>query len=389
MQQREHAFADAIGHSSSKDADTARRDALLSEVGQALAARVAGFLLLDARDESRAVSLLVSTGLQCDEALAQAARKQLAMQYEDPRIAYGLRHRQVPYRCADIIPPADFRATRVYRELLWPIGMEYSLMIQYSDVPEVFAAVSFLRGAGDGPFSADDLHTLHALLPRLREGLTPDERLAGPQEPGGETRGFGTRSLQFPLDHLPIGIVIASETGRIEHVNAEAERIFELNDGIRAQNDEIQIALTDTRKKMRTAMARAAHNGEDVALPLRRLSGQLPFLCLIQPLPPERRTDTLAAAQHLMLHVCDPDRAFSLPLRTLQDMFGLTLTEARVLERLIAGLNAKQIAILHRVEESTVRSQLKSLYMKTGTSRQAELLRRVLTSPVWLARCTP
>jgi DNA-binding CsgD family transcriptional regulator len=58
----------------------------------------------------------------------------------------------------------------------------------------------------------------------------------------------------------------------------------------------------------------------------------------------------------------------------LQQGFGLTPCEARVAAALAKGLSLNEIAKQHSVGVGTVRGQLKSVFIKTGTRRQGELV---------------
>lgn len=58
--------------------------------------------------------------------------------------------------------------------------------------------------------------------------------------------------------------------------------------------------------------------------------------------------------------------------------FGLTAAETQVLSALAAGLTPDQIAVLRGTGRETVRAQLRSLFTKTGTHRQTQLIRLVL-----------
>ena len=65
----------------------------------------------------------------------------------------------------------------------------------------------------------------------------------------------------------------------------------------------------------------------------------------------------------------------------IQELFGLTPAEADVGVLLSGGSSVEKIASQRNVALSTVRSQLRMLLMKTGTERQGELVRRLLTMP--------
>lgn len=58
----------------------------------------------------------------------------------------------------------------------------------------------------------------------------------------------------------------------------------------------------------------------------------------------------------------------------LRDLFGLTLAESRVAICLHMGLTVQDAAAQAGVRVSTVRDQLSSIFLKTGTSRQSELI---------------
>ena len=58
--------------------------------------------------------------------------------------------------------------------------------------------------------------------------------------------------------------------------------------------------------------------------------------------------------------------------------FELTASEARLLRLLCAGHSLSQASALLDVERNTVRTHLQRIFQKTGTHRQAELIRRVL-----------
>jgi DNA-binding CsgD family transcriptional regulator len=63
----------------------------------------------------------------------------------------------------------------------------------------------------------------------------------------------------------------------------------------------------------------------------------------------------------------------------LATRFGLTPAEGRVAAQLAQGKSVREIALELHVTHHTVRSQLKSVFQKTGTRRQGELIHRLLT----------
>jgi DNA-binding CsgD family transcriptional regulator len=58
----------------------------------------------------------------------------------------------------------------------------------------------------------------------------------------------------------------------------------------------------------------------------------------------------------------------------LKNRFGLTPAEARLVLRLMAGDSLRAAAKALGIQYETVRTHLKSIFQKTGTCRQAELV---------------
>ncbi len=84
------------------------------------------------------------------------------------------------------------------------------------------------------------------------------------------------------------------------------------------------------------------------------------------------------------LFLSDPIEAPAPPAAVLMALFGLTRAEARVAGALAEGRSLEEVSERFRLSKQTVRTQLKSVFFKTGTSRQSELVRLVLTSPAYL-----
>jgi DNA-binding CsgD family transcriptional regulator len=73
-------------------------------------------------------------------------------------------------------------------------------------------------------------------------------------------------------------------------------------------------------------------------------------------------------------------------VQALESVYGLTAAEAAVVRGLVEGRSLEEIAAERRVKPDTARTQLKQVFAKTRTRRQAELVRLVLTGIVPLSR---
>jgi DNA-binding CsgD family transcriptional regulator len=88
----------------------------------------------------------------------------------------------------------------------------------------------------------------------------------------------------------------------------------------------------------------------------------------------------------VMLHLYHPNSAQEIDTDLLNAAFGLTHAECRVASMLADGMPLKSIAEMLGVQYDTVRKQLLSIYQKTSTNRQPDLVRLLLHLPATAVR---
>ena len=101
-------------------------------------------------------------------------------------------------------------------------------------------------------------------------------------------------------------------------------------------------------------------------------SNELPLVVHAHPIV-RRASDVFQGACGLLL-ITDPGEDRVLDTKTLQKMFQLTPSEIRVSSALARGLDTQQIASENGVGADTVRYHLKSIFAKTSTRHQAQLV---------------
>jgi DNA-binding CsgD family transcriptional regulator len=76
--------------------------------------------------------------------------------------------------------------------------------------------------------------------------------------------------------------------------------------------------------------------------------------------------------------VQDPTAAPRTAGEAFARLYGLTGAELKVLLALAPGLTAKEAALALGLREPTIKTHLQRIYVKTGMSRQSELVRLLL-----------
>jgi DNA-binding CsgD family transcriptional regulator len=90
--------------------------------------------------------------------------------------------------------------------------------------------------------------------------------------------------------------------------------------------------------------------------------------CAPSPVPP------IAAEPEVLLLISDPAAGVHVRASRLRELFGLTTAEARLARAMARGTSLQGFATAAGISEGTARAQLKSVFAKTNTHRQAELV---------------
>ena len=124
-----------------------------------------------------------------------------------------------------------------------------------------------------------------------------------------------------------------------------------------------------------------------LALPLARRSGRPDFLLLMSRGAGScvscATLGGIGPPQHIVVVIHDFDARPPMPMRLLQQCFGLTAAEARLAVQLAGGCNPEQAARAFGVSITTIRTHLRSIYRKTATSSQVHLAQRMAAA--WAA----
>lgn len=189
------------------------------------------------------------------------------------------------------------------------------------------------------------------------------------------------------LDHMPIGVLLVDRRGRVLTTNASADEIVAQGDGLTIERGGVRGEGGQETKALRALISDAAAssgaNGPDVggAMTLGRPSMRRAYWVLVAPLR-GRLAEEEGVPGIVALFVCDPERRHEIPTQALEAFFGLTPAEIRLLEALVNGMSLEEASEEFQVSKNTLRTQLHQIFRKTGTSRQSEVIKLVLTAPV-------
>lgn len=189
---------------------------------------------------------------------------------------------------------------------------------------------------------------------------------------------------QAMIDLFPVAVVIAEADGTLRLTNAPARELIA----------EHQALYVDPLRRIRLthrkgdadlyATIRALQSGADIdcALAAPRSDGGTPLSVLVVPVG----SGANGQARGVTLFISDPDQSLAIQPETLEGLYGFTVAEAKLVIALVSGQTLDMVAASTGTSLNTLRNQLKAVFRKTGTNRQAELMKRVLTGPAVFRR---
>ena len=110
----------------------------------------------------------------------------------------------------------------------------------------------------------------------------------------------------------------------------------------------------------------------------RHLGGDL--VVTVSPIPRHGAGPEFLGASVLIL-IVDPKRGRAPDEALLRQVYGLSPAEAALAGRIAIGETLREAAITRGIAYGTARSYLEQIFHRTGTRRQAELTRLLLTLP--------
>jgi CRP-like cAMP-binding protein/DNA-binding CsgD family transcriptional regulator len=192
-------------------------------------------------------------------------------------------------------------------------------------------------------------------------------------------------TLREVLDRLPTGVVLVDQNKKIILANKSAQTIVDQSDGLLIKQNQVHATNLLDNRKLQELIGKASNlkcplEESGGAVMVSRKSTNRPMPILISPLRSKEYSyeNRRAAA---VLFISDPDLAIPGPQEIFRKLYGFTPTEARLSSALLQGKNVMQVARELHIKVNTVRSHLKSIFLKTGANRQSELVRILITSP--------
>jgi DNA-binding CsgD family transcriptional regulator len=352
-------------------------------------------------DEGRSLqlkqaSLFLTTGYS-QEALDLYAQYFHA---KDIHVQWALeRYRHAECATSDtVVPDEERNRSEIYNDYQLKFDMGPIMWSKFIDRPNYVAAVSFHRPESLPPFTEKELELLTALAPHMRRALHLSQSL----------REMETEKLMLTrsLDEMDVALCMVRRSGSVSRLTESAERLLSGNSGIWLRGGRLQVSSAAEQRALDALIAGACSTGAGVGVetPVRSqseaaargtvrswtaphggsllITRPLPLRPLLLTISPFRSGPMLSeSSTAALIQISDPSAVPRSRAAVLKALYGLTPTEARLADLLLQGFEVREVAERMRITLETARFNLKRVLAKTGTRRQTELMRLMLSLP--------
>lgn len=315
------------------------------------------------------------------ERARRMAKKYGEMVDIDP-ISANLRSRGAVLNLSDILDDEALEANEFYRVLMKPLNVKHYIGACFGE-PNGWNCLLRLMNRPDKPgYDAKDEALLRELLPYLEKALSLFSEL---RRARSELREF-----RESLGRLTIGALVLDSAGRVIDSNEVGMRIFNENPAISIVSKKIVInnprsqARFDLLTKQALEWAERNYDSPFVESLRVEISDGSALDILIRTL---RNVDRFigATSPAIAIYISHSLTPFRIHVSFLENLFGLTATEARLASLLADGNTLSEAAKTLGVTDTTVRGYSKAIFSKVGVNRQADLVRVILKSVAMIA----
>jgi len=264
-----------------------------------------------------------------------------------------------------------------YRLTMKPSGL-YDFLGADLRVPGEFEArFRLARYEGKPRFGQQDRELLGLITPHLQRAIRIHARL---------NQLSSERDLYAgAVQQLSLGTILLDGEGRIQQLNPLARELLAQRDGLSLVDGRLRLNSSERSAALQAAIDQVLSNQRQAVpamvevIRVPRPSGRADLGLVVRAVPRGHFSEGVAVPA-VAIFISDPERQGGADAEVLQRLFDFTQAEARLALLLADGYSLDESAAAIGVTRNTVRTHLRSIFTKTGVTRQTLLVRLVLNS---------
>jgi len=334
--------------------------------------------------QKQAFSFSHSVGVISEEEIASTEVKYLHYPAEDdPRWGEFLRpERQGWYQCHHTVSDEFVAHSALYQNILLPINIRYTAAHELILDDKLCVLFCVLSSIERQPLKQEDLDFLDRLIIHLKRVVAIQRHIYE----------FSTKAIMgyALIDKLSQPIMLLSLAGQVSHLNISAKQLIQQTSIIQIQENKLLLPepfqeqlnqnLQHIEYLFKSKQFASQQVLEDGCIKIIDDNGEVLYI-FATLLVSEQEIKAFGIRPSVMLTFYHPSYSSTVDAHLLHAAFNLSPAEAKVALAFLDGDLLRDIATKHQVHVDTIRKQLQSIYKKTSTTRQAELVKLLLNIP--------
>ncbi|MCK0175673.1 helix-turn-helix transcriptional regulator [Mycolicibacterium sp. F2034L] len=332
--------------------------AAMADVGRACEATGGGLILSEGTTRS----------VKCASIPPEALQPYMTHYYRVDYVLEAVEHSPVGLvhsgkALIELDPRSEFNG-----DWMQPHHMDDGLFVRLTDGP--MPTCFLVAAAGrDEPFATTErVELVNALIPHLQQALRTQTHLQHLRREAADAAGA--------IDCMPAAVVVVGPEAVVVHANCAAEAMLTGTRGLGVTGGRLRAetvtADADLQRGITEALGLAETGARGTSLLIPRRGAGRALVLHVFPFTSRLRDDS---APRALVVVVDPGERRMPHALMLRRLFGLTPAEADVAVRVARGQGLSPIAEELSLSLATVKTHVQRAFDKTGTHRQAELVR--------------
>lgn len=279
-----------------------------------------------------------------------------------------------PVATSDLMPYDEFLATRIYREWAEPEGLVDCVVVALDKSAHSFATMGVFRHRRQGVADEGTRERLRIIAPHVRRAVLIGNVI--------DLKATEATNLTAAFDAVTSAVLLVDRSGRVVHANASAHRMISMGEVMSAPNGRLLVSDAQADASLREVCDAAAEGDASmgtrgISIPLSSTNGGRYVAHVLSLTSGARRRAGTHYSAVAAIFIHRASAVTVAPPEAIAKHFELTPSELRVLLAIVQADGVAETAALLGISEATVKTHLHRLFAKTGTNRQADLVRLI------------
>lgn len=279
----------------------------------------------------------------------------------------------------EVIVGDDVPVSPIYKKLvLSPSNIHYAIGLNIFKDEEWHVGLGIHRSKEAGPFTKEEMDLISNLTPHFQRALKIKK----------EFSRLNTQQdlLNAGLSHIALGIILLNNQGKPSFISPIAQNIVDSHPVLHiADNGSIKFSIKEQDVEFHLALqdilsSATSPEKSHYSFTLQHPKSPYPLAVMMRPHEPAEDMEWSSFnAKGVVIYLNAPESGAFISSEQLRENYNLTEAESHIAINIANGLTLEQIAKGNKVSINTVKTQLRSIFQKTNTTRQTELIITLLT----------